>query len=38
VIRPLGSDLPGIRRKMERLGVSEADVDEAIRWSRKKPA
>ncbi|MBN2439490.1 MAG: AbrB/MazE/SpoVT family DNA-binding domain-containing protein [Deltaproteobacteria bacterium] len=34
-IRPVAADLAGIRKKMERLGVTKADVTEAVRWSRK---
>ena len=34
-IRPVAVDLAGIRKKMEKLGVTEADVTEAVRWSRK---
>jgi hypothetical protein len=34
-IRPVAADLAGIRKKMEKLGVTEADVMEAVRWSRK---
>jgi hypothetical protein len=34
-IRPVVADLAGIRKKMERLGVVEQDVVEAIRWSRQ---
>jgi hypothetical protein len=36
-IRPISGDLQGIRNKMKRLGVSESDVAEAVRWSRLKP-
>jgi hypothetical protein len=36
-IRPVTADLAGIREKMERLGVVEEDVVEAIRWSRQHP-
>jgi len=36
-IRPISGDLQGIRNKMKRLGVSESDVTEAVRWSRLKP-
>mgnify|MGYP001445944875 CR=1 FL=1 len=35
-IRPVTGDLQGIRKKMQRLGISEADVAEAVRWSRLK--
>ncbi len=36
-IRPVSGNLQGIREKMRKLGVSEADVAEAVRWSRQKP-
>ena len=36
-IRPVSGGLPHIREKMKRLGVSEADVAEAVRWARQKP-
>ena len=36
-IRPVAGNLQGIREKMRKLGVSEADVAEAVRWSRQKP-
>jgi len=36
-IRPVAANLAGIRKKMERLGVSEEDVTEAIQWSRQSP-
>jgi hypothetical protein len=35
-IRPVAGNLQAIREKMRRLGVSEADVAEAVRWSRQK--
>lgn len=28
--------LKGIRVKMERLGINEKDVEEAVKWARKK--
>ncbi len=36
-IRPVAGNLQGIREKMRKLGISEADVAEAVRWSRQKP-
>ena len=36
-IQPVSADLAGIRKKMERLGVHEKDVAEAVLWSRKNP-
>ena len=36
-IRPVAGNLQEIREKMRKLGVSEADVAEAVRWSRQKP-
>ena len=36
-IRPAGADLAGIRMKMEKLGIVEKDVAEAVRWSRQSP-
>jgi hypothetical protein len=35
-IQPVGATLEDVRGKMQRLGVSEADVGEAIRWARGK--
>ena len=35
-IRPVAGNLQGIREKMRKLGISEADVAEAVRWSRQK--
>jgi hypothetical protein len=31
---PLGSPLEIVRQKMKRLGMTEKDVGEAIRWAR----
>ncbi len=36
-IRPVAGNLQGIREKMRKLRISEADVAEAVRWSRQKP-
>jgi len=35
-ITPETRTLEEIRDKMEKLGITEKDVDEAIRWSRRK--
>ena len=35
-ILPMGSGIEGIREKMRKLGVTEKDVGEAIRWVRRK--
>lgn len=35
-IKPVDADLTGIRKKMERLGITPDDVVEAIRWARGK--
>ena len=32
----LGVNLEGIRKKMEKLGITPDDVTDAIRWARKK--
>lgn len=34
-ITPIALSLDGIRQKMERLGITEKDVDEAVQWTRK---
>ena len=31
---PVGSTLEGVRQKMKRLGMSEKNVGEAVRWAR----
>ena len=31
---PVASSLEGVRQKMKRLGITEKDVGEAIRWAR----
>jgi hypothetical protein len=36
-IKPVSAELGAIRRKMEKLGVVESDITEAVRWSRKNP-
>jgi len=36
-IRPVAFDLARIRKKMEKLGIVEKDVVEAVRWSRQHP-
>ena len=35
-IMPVGSTPEGVRDKMRRLGITEKDVDEAVRWARSK--
>jgi hypothetical protein len=35
-MQPVGATLEDVRGKMRRLGVSEADVGEAIQWARGK--
>jgi hypothetical protein len=35
-IKPLATDLETIRAKMKALGVTRADVTEAIKWARKR--
>jgi bifunctional DNA-binding transcriptional regulator/antitoxin component of YhaV-PrlF toxin-antitoxin module len=35
-MQPVKATLEDVRGKMRRLGVSEADVGEAIRWARSK--
>ena len=34
-ITPVAVSLDSIRQKMERLGIKEDDVDEALQWARK---
>ena len=34
-LRPVGARLAAVRAKIRALGLSEADVDAAIRWARK---
>ena len=35
-ITPLVTTLEGIRNKMEKLGVTEKDVTDAIKWARQR--
>jgi hypothetical protein len=35
-IRPVDATLADIRNKMERRGISEADVKDAVTWARKR--
>ena len=35
-ITPADMNLEGIRDKMEKLGITEDDVGEAVKWARKK--
>jgi len=34
-ITPVSASLESIRKKMERLGINENDVAEAVQWARK---
>jgi hypothetical protein len=35
-LSPVGLTINGVREKMERLGITEADVKDAVRWARRK--
>jgi len=35
-MQPLDVNLEGVRKKMEKLGITPDDVTDAIRWARKK--
>jgi hypothetical protein len=35
-IAPADINLEGIRDKMKKLGITEGDVAEAVKWARKK--
>jgi len=35
-IRPVDATLEDIRNKMERLGISDSDVKDAVTWARKR--
>jgi hypothetical protein len=35
-MQPVKATLEDVRKKMQRLGVSEADMGEAIQWARGK--
>jgi len=35
-VTPITASLEGIREKMEKLGIAEQDVTDAVAWSRKK--
>jgi hypothetical protein len=35
-VTPITSSLEGIREKMEKLGITEGDVADAVAWARKK--
>ena len=37
-ISPVGASLNDIREKMERLGITEKDVPDAVKWARRKKA
>ena len=34
-MQPMDANLEGIRKKMEKLGITPADVTEAVRWARR---
>jgi len=34
-MKPVDADLATVRTKMERLGITPADVTEAVKWARK---
>jgi len=33
---PAGSNLKDVREKMRSLGITEKDIDEAVKWAREK--
>jgi hypothetical protein len=35
-MQPAGTTLTGIREKMKKLGITPADVSEAVQWARSK--
>jgi len=35
-MQPVDATLGGVREKMKKLGITPADVTEAIRWARSK--
>jgi hypothetical protein len=35
-MQPVDATLTGIREKMKRLGITPADVTEAVQWARNK--
>ncbi|MCX5907393.1 MAG: hypothetical protein NTY64_09465 [Deltaproteobacteria bacterium] len=35
-IQPAGSALEAVREKMKKLGITQKDITEAIRWARSK--
>lgn len=35
-MQPVGTSLNGIREKMKKLGITPADVTEAVQWARSK--
>lgn len=35
-ITPVGASLEGIKDKMEKLGITEKDITDAVRWARKR--
>jgi hypothetical protein len=34
-VTPIAASLEGIRAKMQKLGIEDKDVAEAVRWARK---
>ncbi|MCX5856206.1 MAG: AbrB/MazE/SpoVT family DNA-binding domain-containing protein [Deltaproteobacteria bacterium] len=34
-MQPVDANLEGIRKKMEKLGITPGDVAEAVRWARR---
>ncbi|HEX9078627.1 MAG TPA: hypothetical protein VF795_03490 [Desulfuromonadaceae bacterium] len=34
-VTPITASLEGIRTKMQKLGIDESDVAEAVKWARK---
>jgi len=35
-IAPVEATLAGIRRKIEKLGITENDISDAVKWARKQ--
>jgi len=35
-VTPIATSLESIREKMEKLGISEGDIVDAVAWARKK--
>ena len=36
-VKPQSEELESIRRKIQALGVTENDVEAAVRWARRRP-